>query len=393
MRITTLRIRHYKSLGDVYMGNLDPITLLVGTNATGKSNIIDALRFLRDATTHNLDHAVSSRGGMEMIRQYSPTRPYHISIRVEFVDSTARGHQWPGYYEMTLSSAGGGNYRVEREEAHWSERNPKYSEDVPDQTPLLIRTFSRSADGKVLVDNEDEDEIAVDELYASQRWEAVEVRGILSRPRFSAIYPNTLRSPARPDTDRRLKENGENWASVLKAIRQSSRGRQAFASIIEMMKYVMPTLQDVKVRAVGGYLAPQFIVKDSPNSKEHTFDPLQLSDGTLRIFGMLMALYQIPPSQVLALEEPEQTVNPAILAMLADAFKEVSQRTQLIATTHSPNLIDYFAPEQLRVVTMTEGETHVSPVRASQIESVKERLTTLEELMTQGNLLPQEEFP
>jgi len=105
---------------------------------------------------------------------------------------------------------------------------------------------------------------------------------------------------------------------------------------------------------------------------------------------MLMALYQVPPSQFLALEEPEQTVNPAILAMLADAFREVSIKTQLFVTTHSPHLIDFFKPRQIRVVTMSRGETHISPVKASQIESVKERLTTLEELMAQGNLLPEE---
>lgn len=388
MKITGIRIRHYKSLGDVYLKNLDPITILVGTNATGKSNIIDALRFLRDASSHSLDHALSSRGGFEIIRQYSPTRPYYISVRIEFLDDTSdQENALSGYYDMTLSSAGAGNYRVEREEGMWHEEEDR----AHDKEPLRFtqHSFSRNVDGEVTLDNEEHDEIPVDQLYISHRFEALGLRTVISSPRFSAIYPNTLRSPARPDTDRRLKENGENWASILKAMRQAARGRQAFASILEMMKFVMPSLLDVRVKGVGGYLVPQFIVKDSPNSKEHAFDPLQLSDGTLRIFGMLIALYQRPPSKLLALEEPEQTVNPAILAMLADAFKEVSQTTQLFVTTHSPNLIDYFQPEQIRVVTMREGETRVSPVRASQIESIKERLTTLEELMTQGNLFPE----
>lgn len=386
MRISALRIHHYRSLGDVSLRNLGPITILVGTNASGKSNIIDALRFLRDASTHSLDHALSSRGGLEIIRQYSPYRPYHISIRVEFLKDAADTEQ-PGYYEMTLSSAGGGNYRVEREEGIWHEAIN--DDDDPEKGSAIKQHFiSRTSDGKAIIDNEGQFEIRDDELCLGH-YAAYDLRLILTSPRFSAIYPNTLRSPARPDTDRRLKETGENWASILKAMRHAPRGRQAFASILEMMKLVMPTLVDVRVKAVGGYLAPQFVVKDSPAGKEHTFDPLQLSDGTLRIFGMLLALYQRPRSQVLALEEPEQTVNPAILAMLADAFKEVSHGTQLFITTHSPNLIDYFSPEQIRVVTMTEGETHASPVKASQIASVKERLTTLEELMAQGNLFPE----
>jgi predicted ATPase len=386
MRITGLRIRHYRSLGDVYLHNLDPITLLVGTNATGKSNVIDALRFLRDAATHSLDHAISSRGGMEIIRQYSPTRPYHISIRLEFVEYHGKiaGH---GYYEMTIASTSGGNYRVEREEGLWHDNDFRDDDESPRR--LDAHTFSRNADGKVLTDLKETDQIASDELYVTRRFHAVDLRGVLGRFRFSAIYPNTLRPPTRPDTDRRLKENGENWASVLKAMRQSSRGRQSFDAIIEQMRVVMPTLVDVRVRGVGGYLVPQFLVKDTEKGKEHSFDPIQLSDGTLRIFGILMGLYQVPPAQLLALEEPEQTVNPAILAMLADAFREVAQRTQLIATTHSPHLIDFFSPEQIRVVTMEEGETQVLPVRRTQIESIKEKLTSLEELMAQGNLLPE----
>jgi predicted ATPase len=388
MRITGLRIRHYKSLGDVFIGNLHPITLLVGTNATGKSNLIDALRFLRDASTHSLDHAISSRGGMEVIRQYSPTRPYHISIRVEFVEYYARQPGY-GYYEMTLGSASGGNYRVEREDALWNEVSRDTFDDDDKARPVITRTFTRNADGTVLLDQKETDQVAIDDLYITRRFEAVDLRAILGRPRFSAIYPNTLRAPTRPDTDRRLKETGENWASVLKAMRQSPRGRQSFDAIIEQMRVVMPNLIDVKVKGVGGYLVPQFVVKESEVTKEHSFDPIQLSDGTLRIFGILMGLYQIPPAQFLALEEPEQTIHPAILAMLADAFHEVSQRTQLMATTHSPYLIDYFEPEQIRVVTMEEGETQVLPVRKSQIESIKEKLTSLEELLGQGNLLPE----
>jgi|CXWL01.1.fsa_nt_gi predicted ATPase len=389
MSIDSIQIRHYKSLGDVYLGNLQPITILVGTNATGKSNVIDALRFLRDAAVDGLDHAISSRSGIEIIRQYSPTRPYNISMHVEFTQPVL-GLNVSGYYDMTIGSAGGGNYRVEREEAMWHEEEYGLDAVQNAEARLLKRRFTRTVDGKVLFENEEPDEVPPDELFLGQRYELDELTKLFARMRFSALYPNTLRLPNRPDTDRRLKESGENWASVLKAMRQAPRGRQAFQSIVEMMKVVLPTLVEVKVKGVGGYLVPQFLVKDSEDGREHPFDPVQLSDGTLRVFGMLLALYQVPPSPFLAIEEPEQSINPAVLAMLAEAFKDVSRKTQLFVTSHSPHLIDHFEPEQIRVVTMTEGETHVAPVRASQVASIKEKLTTLEELLSQGNLFPEE---
>ena len=67
MRLASVRIRHYKSLSDIEFEDMQPLTVLVGCNGVGKSNIIDALRFLRDAVTEGLDHAVSKRGGIALI--------------------------------------------------------------------------------------------------------------------------------------------------------------------------------------------------------------------------------------------------------------------------------------------------------------------------------------
>lgn len=64
MFVRSVRIRNYKSLANVELTNLTPVTILVGTNAVGKSNLVDALRFLRDMVVDGLDHAVSKRGGM-----------------------------------------------------------------------------------------------------------------------------------------------------------------------------------------------------------------------------------------------------------------------------------------------------------------------------------------
>lgn len=381
--ITALDVQHYKSLGSVQIGDLPSVALLVGPNAAGKSNVVDALRFLRDAIVHGLDHAISSRGGIELIRQYSPTRPYHVSIRVSFSQHFDGATPVEGSYGFQIASTGGGNYRVEREEAVWHEED----RDSPRLTKL---SFLRNPTGDVQVAGETF-RVEVDELAIASRLRVkfYTLWSLLSRLRFSALYPNTLRSPNRPDTDRQLKETGDNWASVLKSLRQTVRGRQTIQRILEMMRQVLPTLVDVRVKSVGGYLVPQFVVKDSARGKEHPFDPVQLSDGTLRVFGILLGLYQLPPPAFLALEEPELTVNAAVLAVLADAFREVSQRTQLLVTTHSPNLVDYFEPDQIYVVHAEKGETRVSRIRGAQVEAVKARLTTLQELMTLDGLEPE----
>ncbi|KXB29190.1 hypothetical protein AT959_18565 [Dechloromonas denitrificans] len=207
--------------------------------------------------------------------------------------------------------------------------------------------------------------------------------------RFSAIYPNTLRQPAPPDTDPILKENGANWASILRTLKKTSRGKQAWEQIREMMEIVMPQLEDITTQAVGGFIMPRFKVREA-SGEAHLFDPSQISDGTLRILGILLALYQTPHPSLMIIEEPEQTVNPALLALLADAFREVSERTQLLITSHSPHLIDCFEPENIQVVAMQNGETRISPIRASQREAVKEHLLSLEQIMSSEGLLPED---
>jgi predicted ATPase len=221
---------------------------------------------------------------------------------------------------------------------------------------------------------------------------APKISNFIRSLRFTTIFPNTLREPKKPDADAALKETGENWASILKALKRSPKGRNELERIKEMMQIVMPNLRDISVTTVGGYLVPQFRVAESSGKKEvvYDLDPSQLSDGTLRVLGILLALYQLPHPAFVAIEEPEQTVHPGLLAMLAEAFHEAAERTQLLVTSHSPHLIEYFAPEEIRVVAMEDGETRVTGIKPAQLEAIKERLISIQELMLAEGLQVEE---
>ena len=186
-----------------------------------------------------------------------------------------------------------------------------------------------------------------------------------------------------------LKENGANWSSILRHLRKTARGRQALDQIKEMMQVVMPQLEDISTQALGGFIHPRFKVREA-SGKVHYFDPSQISDGTLRILGILLALYNTPHPSLMVIEEPEQTVNPALLALLVDAFRESSERTQLFITSHSPHLVDLFPAEAIRVVDMRDGQTRVSRIRASQQAAIKEHLLSVEQIMSTDGLLPED---
>ena len=398
MHLDSIHINHFKSLSEISIEKLPPLTLLIGANGVGKSNLIDALRFLRDMIAEGLDHAISKRSGIITIRQYSPRKPFNITIKIAFTDTSDDGQTWQGYYEITLTSLTGGNYQIERESAKWSEEEFDFNEALQEFVTqgLSEKYFSRDADGTLTINGETSKlKLPKDQpaLGSRSTWGkmAAPIADYISHFRFSSIFPNTLREPSRPDTDRLLKESGENWASIIKALKKTSAGKHSLERVREMMQVVMPTLQDVSVRTAGAYLVPQFRVKDSNSTSAHDFDPVQISDGTLRIFGILLALYQNPPPPFIALEEPEQTVHPAILSMLSEAFREVSERTQLLITSHSPYLVDFFSAEEIRIVSMQKGKTHISPIKSSQVESVKENLISLQELMMAEGLMPEEQ--
>jgi predicted ATPase len=410
MRLSKLVVKHYKSLMDVELDNIQPITILVGCNGTGKSNVVDVLRFVRDAVDQGIDHAVSTRGGIGLIRQYSPTKPYQISIELCFVDD-----EFPDAvfrYQLVLKSLKEGNFRIEREEGEWYERDffPEHGlEEIVQQMH-----FERKADERVsLKISRKTAESEYIHLYLApfspdtlafgreflvregkdgffrNRIGGSALNKFMLDIRFSSVYPNILRQPAPPDTDLVLKEDGANWSSILRSLRKTSQGKRALEQIREMMQVVMPQLEDITTQVVGGFILPRFKVKEE-NGDIHFFDPSQISDGTLRILGILIALYQTPHPSLMVIEEPEQTINPALLALLVDAFRGSSKRTQLLITSHSPQLVDLFAPEDIRVVTMQAGNTRVAPIRASQQEVVKEYLFSLGQFMSAEGLLPED---
>ncbi len=115
--------------------------------------------------------------------------------------------------------------------------------------------------------------------------------------------------------------------------------------------------------------------------------PLQLSqesDGFRRFYAHLLGLYQQPPKQTLIFEHPEDGIHPGALSLLAEEFKAAPQdgRGQVILTTHSPKLLDYFDAEQIRVVELDGFATRIGPVSNEQREAIHDRLIDPGELLT-----------
>jgi AAA15 family ATPase/GTPase len=121
-----------------------------------------------------------------------------------------------------------------------------------------------------------------------------------------------------------------------------------------------------------------------------SFPALNMSDGTLRVLGLLLAIYQVGHTSVVAIEEPEATVHPAVSELVMQALMDAANERQILLTTHSPDILDYkeLSDAQIRVVMMDQSRTLVCPLSPSGREAIRKRLYTPGELLRSGELNP-----
>jgi predicted ATPase len=195
-----------------------------------------------------------------------------------------------------------------------------------------------------------------------------------------SIFPGTLRRPQTSDPTRPMDEHGANWCSILKDARRDGWIGELRAALGQ----ITGDIDDIKVASVGGFLITEFRhgqVNQKGKTRARWFSSAQESDGTLRMAGIITALLQEPPLTLIGIEEPELTVHPGALPLLYDFLVQASKRSQVLITTHSPDLLGLLKADEVRVVERRDGVTTVGPMDESQREAVRERLFTPGELM------------
>jgi predicted ATPase len=218
---------------------------------------------------------------------------------------------------------------------------------------------------------------------------STDLGSVIQNSRFYNVPPDSLRQPQRLLTPSPFDESGENLSAVLRSLRNSGDWR--YNNVIGALSRIVKGVSDYSVRDSGSFLVT-YLNYSSSGSKIRQSDLGLESDGTLRVLSILAALYQEPPPTLLCIEEPESHVHPGVLAVLADLFKEAAERAPVLLTTHSPDLLDHFPVDALRVVEKIEGATQVGSVSERQRAIVRDQLFLPGELLrTEG--LHREEAP
>ena len=378
--IRRVQIKDFRSIGACDVA-LQPLVFLVGPNGGGKSNFLDALRFVGDSLTVTVEQALRDRGGIQEVRRRSEGHPTHILISLE--GEFAGSVQFR--YAFSVGARPGGGFRIRQEVCQLS------------GDALPADHFYEVEDGAVKRSSFAQPPAASDErLYL------VNVSGypffqslysLLSGMGFYSFHPPSIRDLQAPDAGERLSRDGSNLASVIRLLLRQTP-RTGYDRIVDYLRAIVPGIDSVRAKSLGPKETLEFEEATVLDGRKRKFLAANMSDGTLRALGVLAALFQPgthaglrPP---MAIEEPEMALHPAAAGVLFDALHEASCSRQILVTSHSPDLLDRdtISPESLLAVMNEGGQTLIGPIEHAERLSLSNHLRTAGELLRLNQLRP-----
>ena len=397
--ITELRIENFKSFGSGLSPlALRPLNFIVGANASGKTNLISALRFLKIAMLQSVEVAANEYGGTgevrnKILRERDTPKPLRITLRMKVTSGRFRTKQG------TVYSISGYHYRVEIDLRAADGVPVVLSELLEAELALPNKdtaTFQlkRSRNSFTVLDplaGAEVREFAVEEddstrLVAGSSFIGPVVgrfRRLIERWSFFNINPDVVRQASKDVLDPDLGESGEALATILHRMEKSTNG--GINNLIQGLRGAVPSFKGVRSRPleVEGKRTFQIIEE----RLRAGINPRAASDGTVRLLALMVIVYwSAERASLVAIEEPETGLHPHLARNVVELLRTASANCQVLATTHNPDFLDELEPAEVILCDKEDGITKVR--QASDVAEVDlfRKHFRLGELWEQGTL-------
>ena len=351
MKILQLEVEGFRSLKHVVWKPGD-LNVIIGPNASGKSNLLKVLEMLQAAAQGRLSKYIIREGGMGAIVWDGSAE--EIRIRLEVSHEEPKGTTL--IYELILARLWKtASYKIVQEDLSVKDREGK-KEKLIERTPVP-----------------EKEEVSIGEIEPRKKEETFLAYGIGSGSNVLARFKQSCSecvpylffrtdpgAPVRQDSVSRyekvLEPDGQNLVAVLHTLYAENRDfeeeidlamKAAFGENFD--KLVFPPSSDQRVQ-----LRIRWNGLKTPQSAAN------LSDGTLRFLYLMAILANPEPPPLVAIDEPETGLHPSMMPLVAAYAAQASERTQVILTTHSPEFLDGFYKIATPTTTVTEcreGET------------------------------------
>jgi predicted ATPase len=346
-----LAIKNYKSLRDTQF-KLKPLSVVVGPNSSGKSNLFDALMFLRDLVRVG-QQAVVARGGFPTI-VWSGNVDEKISFDLQ---GPLRSEQGVYSYRhfIELSGRPFRSFAVSKE-FFGIFRNNEFRTllEYPDKGQMASMY---DMDGNNLGGFGGAEPASLLKDYSPYPGRN-ELLGIYtSHLKGWELYdptPTLMRGAMRVQWESRLGPWGENLAGVLHTLH--SEYPDIFETIQDRLRTLVPHSRRLLSLLTQEGQTYAGLEEDEIASK---IPASSMSSGTLRFLAFLVALYSPDAPQLVCFEEPENNIHPHALELLIDVLKSGSRKRQVLVSTHSPYLLNFVDPDSVFVFERSQNETKV----------------------------------
>jgi predicted ATPase len=330
-----LTIKGFKSILSLEDFELTHLNVLIGGNGAGKSNFIDFFRMLRAMMklplpalpSANLQAYIADGGGSDDFLFNGPKITEQIEVETRF---------GPNGYRFKLAPTADETFLINDEARYYEGGGTGWWElGSGHSTPELLR-------------DKDKRGAAGGRSVSSYVYEAISSWKIYHFHDTSKLAP--MRRYETIDDSDYLRFDAANIAPFLLDLK--TKEKSTYNQIVDTIRLVTPFFDD-------------FILKPNKNEKvrlrwrqkgsDYPLKPHHLSDGTLRFICLATALLQPDPPSTIIIDEPELGLHPYAVEILAELIEATSRKTQLIVSTQSPALVDYFEPENIIVVNREKG--------------------------------------
>jgi len=402
MAIKKIKVSNFKTFKDLDL-ELGSFNVVIGANASGKSNFVEIFQFLKDIRKDGLKNAVSMHGTMSSIINLKCPAEDMLRICVEKNGECNNGvvssssfdvFVMRSEYDISIQSdmeiseeklsyqfidCNRQQYKVTTYRDVKDKQKLKY--DIEPPTKVREKGLLRSVSQMFTPDMEWElepDDILVNSPYLHpSEWKA-----LFSRISCYNIGPRRAKEPTSTAGKAELEEDGNNLAIILNNIIEDEDDRRKLCNLV---KDLLPFVKEVGTEKFAEKSLMITLQEDYYENKNLRAD--LLSDGTVNITALIVALY-FEEKEVVIVEEPERNIHPHLISRVVEMMKEASKKKQIIVTTHSPEVVKHAGLDNLLLISRdNDGFSHISrPGEKKEVKVFLENELGLDELYVQDLL-------
>jgi predicted ATPase len=333
--LNKLTLKGFKSIESLLDFELRPLNVLIGANGAGKSNFVDFFRMLRAMAEGSLGRFVTERGGADQFFYLGPRQTRQIWARLEIGLNA---------YEFELSATATGlmmvgsentSYKAKLEEHTYCGPNAGHNESILTAFktemlggPGIPQSVNRVAEALA--------KLIVYHFHDTSQW-----------------------APMRREQSVRdydvLRDDASYIAAYLLYLRE--KFKSSYDLIRDTVRMIAPFFDDFTLRPETKGPEEKVRLEWRQKGSDYPFQPYQLSDGTIRFICLATALIQPRPPATIVIDEPELGLHPFAINLLANLIQSAAERTQVIVSTQSPDLLNWFKPEDVIVVNRQAGHS------------------------------------